>query len=175
MAYEETAAPAPQSAPDQILEAIERQRQTRAALPAEPERVPYLGFFLDSEVYGLPLEQLREVARLTRLRRVPGAPAGVAGLVNLRGEIICALEVRTILGLTAQAPAQTAILVALRGYADPLGLVVDSIADIYSIDPGQIELPPATWPAERARYFAGTVRVAEGLMGLLDLNRIVKI
>ena len=175
MAHEEPAAPAPRSAPDQILEAIERQRETSRALPTEQERVPYLGFFLDSEVYGLPLEQLREVARLTRLRRVPGAPAGVAGLVNLRGEIICALDVRTILGLTARGPADPAIFVALRGFDDPLGLVVDSIADIYSIDPGQIESPPATWPAERAECFVGTVRVPEGLMGLLDLERLVKI
>ena len=175
MAYEEAAAPATQSAPDQILEAIERQRKANAVSPAEQERVPYLGFFLDSEVYGLPLEQLREVARLTRLRRVPGAPAGVAGLVNLRGEIICALDVRIILGLSPRAAADSAIFVALRGFDDPLGLVVDSIADIYSIDPGQIESPPATWPAERAACFVGTVRVPEGLMGLLDLNRLVKI
>jgi purine-binding chemotaxis protein CheW len=175
MAHEEPAAPAPQSAPDQILEAIERQRETSRASPAEQERVPYLGFFLDSEVYGLPLEQLREVARLTRIRRVPGAPSGVAGLVNLRGEIICALDVRTILGLAARAAADSAIFVALRGFGDPLGLVVDSIADIYAIDPGQIEAPPATWPAERAACFVGTVHVPAGLMGLLDVNRLVKI
>ena len=53
--------------------------------------------------------------------------------------------------------------------------MVDSIADIYSIDPGQIEPPPATWPAERAACFVGTTRVPEGLMGLLDLERVVKI
>ena len=175
MAHDDAEPPAPESGPDEILEAIERQREAGEALPAEQEHVPYLGFFLGPEVYGLPLRQLREVARFTRLRRVPGAPPGVAGLVNLRGEIICALDVRAILGLAAQAPADSAILVALRGFADPLGLVVDSIADIYSIDPGQIEPPPATWPAERAACFVGTARVPEGLMGLLDLNRVVKI
>ena len=90
-------------------------------------------------------------------------------------EIICALGVRTILGLGARAPSDSSILVALRGFADPLGLVVDSIADIYAIDTDQIESPPATWPAERAACFVGTVRVPEGLMGLLDLNRLVKI
>ena len=76
--------------PDAILAAIEQQRVTDAG-PGE-ERVSYLGFYLGGEVYGLPLEQLREVARVNRVRRVPGAPAGVAGLVNLRGEILCALE-----------------------------------------------------------------------------------
>ena len=175
MAHDEAEAPSSQSAPDAILEAIERQREASATSPAEQERVPYLGFFLGPEIYGLPLQQLREVARFTRLRRVPGAPPGVAGLVNLRGEIVCALNVRAILGLPAEAPAESAILVALRGFADPLGLVVDSIADIYSIDLGQIEPPPATWPADRAACFIGTARVPAGLMGLLDLNQVVKI
>jgi purine-binding chemotaxis protein CheW len=164
-------APSPPG-PDAILEAIERRREHSAPLAAEQERVPYLGFFLGAEVYGLPLQQLREVARLTRLRPIPGTPASIAGLVNLRGEIVCALDVRAILGLPP-APVAPGFLVALRGFPDPLGLVVDAIADIYSIDPGQIEPPPATWPAERAAFFVGTTRVAEGLMGLLDLERVV--
>src|SRR5687768_14804299 len=88
--------------PDAILAAIERQRDSDAEPRDEQERVSYLGFYLGAEVYGVPLEQLREVARVRNLRRVPGAPAGVAGLVNLRGEILCALDVRAILGLRSE-------------------------------------------------------------------------
>ena len=161
--------------PEAILDAIERQRDAEAAPEAEPARVSYLGFFLGAEMYGLPLDKLREVARVAHLRRVPGAPPGVAGLVNLRGEILCALDVRAILGLIGQAAPEEPFLIALRGFADPLGLVVDSIADIYSVAPADIEPPPATWPAERAVCFVGTARVPAGLMGLLDLERLVKV
>ena len=80
----------------------------------------------------------------------PARPSRVAGLVNLRGEIICALDAHAILGLAASAPAAAAFFVALRDFDDPVGLVVDDIADIFSIDPGAIEPPPATWSAERA-------------------------
>ena len=161
--------------PEAILAAIEQQRDSDAEPREEQERVSYLGFYLGPEVYGLPLEQLREVARVSHLRRVPGAPAGVAGLVNLRGEILCALDVRAILGLPAQTPIESPFIVALRGFGDPLGLIVDSIADIYSVSPSDIEAPPATWPAERAACFIGTARVAAGLMGLLDLARVTKV
>lgn len=160
---------------DAIRDAIERARDAEPAPRPEPERVPYLGFFLGSEIYGLPLQKLREVARVAHLRRVPGAPAGVAGLVNLRGEIICAYDARSILGITERVPQDAPFLVALRGFADPLGLVVDSIADIYSIAPDDIEPPPVSWPAERAACLLGTARVPAGLMGLLDLDRVVKI
>ncbi len=184
MASEEVEAEeAPATGPDAILEAIERQRADAAIPVVEAESVPYLGFFLGGDVYGLPLQQLREVARLTRVRRIPGAPSSVAGLVNLRGEIICALNAHAILGVAAPAasaptasapvPVASAFFVALRGFTDPIGLIVDDIADIYSIDPGQIEPTPSTWSAERSAFFVGTARVREGLMGLLDLQRMV--
>jgi len=174
MADDEAQPPAPESVPDAVLETIEHPEEADAP-PAPPrERLPYLGFYVGQEVYGLPLGQLREVARLTRLRHIPGAPAGVAGLVNLRGEIVCALDVRAILGLSAQAPADSAFLVALRDFDDPVGLIVDSIADIYSIDPEEIEPTPTTWSPERRACFVGTIRVPEGMMGLLDVHRVVR-
>jgi purine-binding chemotaxis protein CheW len=161
--------------PEALIAAIEQQRDTGAEPRAEQERVSYLGFYLGNEVYGLPLEQLREVAHVGHLRRVPGAPAGVAGLVNLRGEILCALDVRAILGLPPQASSEAPFIIALRGLPDPLVLIVDSIADIYAVASDDIEAPPATWPAERAACFTGTVRVSAGLMGLIDLARVVKL
>ena len=140
-----------------------------------PDPTAYLGFFLGEELYGVPLDQLREVARMSHLRRVPGAPAGVAGLVNLRGEILCALDARTILASAPQSDLETPFVVALRGFADPIGLVVDSLADIYSVYPDEIGVPPVTWPAERAVCCIGTAEVPAGLMGLLDLNRLIKV
>ncbi len=159
--------------PEQILRAIEQQRGAGEQQIAEQERVQYLGFYLGQEVYGLPLRQLREVERVTKIRSVPGAPASVAGLVNLRGEIICALNPKAILSCSETTPAETSFLVVLRGSEEPLGLVVDSIADIYEFSPDQIEPPLATWPSERAQFFVGTVRVQDALMGVLDLERVI--
>jgi purine-binding chemotaxis protein CheW len=175
MTEDEVHPPVPESVPDEVLATIAPLEEADAT-PAPPprERLAYLGFYVGQEVYGLPLGQLREVARLTRLRHIPGAPAGVAGLVNLRGEIVCAIDVRAILGLSAQAPADSAFLVALRDFDDPVGLIVDSIADIYSIDPGEIEPTPETWSPERRACFVGTIQVPVGMMGLLDVHRVVR-
>lgn len=159
--------------PDALLKAIEQQRRADQAPRADEERIPYLGFRLGDEVYGLPLRRLREVARLTRVTRVPGASAEVAGLVNLRGEIICALDARTLLKVRPSAPPETRFLLVLSGFNDPLGLVVDTIADVAAIAPEQIESPPATWAPDRAQFFEGTARVPDGLMGLLDVDRVV--
>jgi purine-binding chemotaxis protein CheW len=96
------------------------------------ETVPYLGFVVGSELYGLPLSRLREVARLTRLRRIPGTPSRLAGVVNVRGELVCALDAHIILERSEEERAESGYLVALRGFDYPVGLVVDTIADILS-------------------------------------------
>jgi purine-binding chemotaxis protein CheW len=158
--------------PDAVLQSIESAGE--AGADPVVERVSYLGFVVGSDVYGLPLEQLREVAPLKRLRRIPGAPRHVAGLMNLRGEIVCALDTRAILSI-ADAPSSGAgYLIALRGFPDPLGLVVDSITDVYAIDPAVIESPPDAWPASRAALSLGTTTVPEGMMTLLDLRRMIE-
>lgn len=173
MAEAKPTRPLDELGPDDVVKLLEEERQTEERKPAEQEKILYLGFYLGKEVYGLPLRKLREVARLARIRTVPGTPPSVAGLVNLRGKIICVLDVKTILGLPYPLSSEPRFLIVLEGAAEPLGLVVDSISDIYSIEPDQIESPLATWPQERAQFFMGTVRVQGGLMGLLDLERLV--
>ena len=170
MSSDDVTAPLPPAGPDAIAAVPEAVPEPAS----QAERVSYLGFCLGPEVFGLPLEQLREVCKLTRLRRVPGAPSGVAGLVNLRGEIVCALNTRGILGLAAAPAARGEFLVALRGFPDPLGLVVDSITDVYAIDPAVIESPPDTWAAAPAALSLGTTAVPEGVMTLLDLRRMIE-
>ena len=149
---------------------------TEAPPPADAEPtiggVPHLGFFLGSELYSVPLTRLREVARLTRLRRIPGAAAHVAGLVNLRGEIVCALDTHTILGLDRSSD-RAQFLIALRDFDFPVGLIVDSIADVFSIDPEAVHAPPDSWRGERAAFVTGVCDVALGAMGLVDLDRVV--
>lgn len=144
-----------------------------AAEPEKREGEPYLGFFLDGEMYGLPLDRLREVCRVLQLRRVPGAATHVAGLVNVRGEIMCALDAREILGLAPATSREPGYLIALRDFDYPVGLLVDAIADIFPIDPAAIDAPPAAWPAERAACFVGMSSVRTGQIGLLDLDRVV--
>ena len=132
--------------------------------------VPHLGFFLGSELYGVPLIRLREVARLTRVRAIPGAAAHIAGLVNLRGEIICALDAHVILGVAPSPTFEPGFLIALQDFSYPVGLVVDAIADIFSIDPDTIAAPLAGSTA----CVVGTASVSLGSIDLIDLDRVVE-
>lgn len=158
-------------------------------LPAaerRPEGEPHLGVMIGAELYGLPLKRLLEVSRLGVVRRVPGAAPHVAGLVSLRGEIMCALDARTILAVPPEAPSGPRFVVALRDFEYPIGLVVDSVADIFHVDPAAVTAPPPEWHEARRSCVIGTASVPAGAgprraeaarwgdsIGLLDLDRVV--
>ena len=149
-----------------VVESAPEQRQ---------EGDPYLGVFVGAEMYGLPLHRLREVSRLNGLRRIAGAPSHVAGMVNLRGEIICVLDGRAILGLPA-APSYgpgPGYVIALRDFDFPVGLVVDWITDIFTVEKSAIELPPLDWSVERRACVVGAATIGVDAIGLLDLDRVV--
>jgi purine-binding chemotaxis protein CheW len=166
------AAPVPGTATEEdVLRSIESDQETAAPVV---ERASYLGFVVGSNVYGVPLEQLREVAPLKRLRRIPGAPRHVAGLMNLRGQIVCALDTRAILSIAGGPSSGAGYLIALRGFPDPLGLVVDAITDVYAIDPALIDAGPESSPASLGALSLGTTIVPEGVMTLLDVRRMIE-
>jgi purine-binding chemotaxis protein CheW len=173
MRIEDTDAPGPLPEPDLTPQPGDCREEADDAPVVE--HVAYLGFIVGHEMYGVPLEQLREVARLKRLRRIPGAPLHVAGLMNLRGEIVCALDTRAILALPDAPLPGGGYLIALRGFPDPLGLVVDSIADVYGIDPAAIEPTPGDWPAARAALCVGIARRGQDSIALLDVHRMAEV
>jgi purine-binding chemotaxis protein CheW len=137
------------------------------------EGEPHLGVVVGEEIYGLPLQRLREVARLAHLRRIPGASPHVAGMVNLRGEIMCVLDTRAILGVSPLPPPGSGYVIALRDFDFPVGLVVDWITDIFPVDKSAVEPPPAGWRAQQKACLMGAAVVADGHIGLLDLDRLV--
>jgi purine-binding chemotaxis protein CheW len=147
-----------------------------AAEPRRPEGEPHLGVMVGSELYGLPLGRLQEVCRLTAVRRVPGSAPHVAGMVSIRGEIICALDARAILGLPAETSSGPRFVVALRDFDYPIGLVVDWVADIFHIDPASVQAPPVEWREARRACVSGTATVPSGggeSIGLLNVDLLV--
>lgn len=149
------------------------ENETPAAEPKRPEGEPHLGVIVGHELYGLPLRRLQEVARLSTVRRVPGSAPHVAGMVSIRGEIMCALDARAILGLPAQTTAGPLFVVALRDFDYPIGLVVDWVADIFHIDLASVAAPPIEWRDARRACVSGTAIVAAGNIGLLDVDVLV--
>lgn len=148
-----------------------------AGLPNAAPTDVYVRFGLGDETMALPMDRVREVSPVEALAPVPRAPRGIAGLLNLRGTIIPAMDLRQRLGLPGPRPepdGQARILVAASG--DGLcGLVVDRVYKPLSLARDRIAPLPAGCDAEVVRRFVlGAARVDGGRpLLLLDLDGVV--
>ena len=126
-----------------------------------------------SQEFGVPVMQIRDVLRRQHLTPVPLAPRAVAGLLNLRGRIVTAIDLRTRLGLPPQAADSDAVHVVVENGGEPYALVVDGIGDVLHVDERQLEpVPPSLDPQWRAVASAVYPTVG-GLIVLLDLARLL--
>ena len=101
---------------------------------------------LDGRVFALPVSEVREVVRELEVTPVPLAPAAVSGLVNLRGLIATAVDLRRRLGAPGRAPGQGVVNVVVNTAEGPVCLLVDDVGDVIEIDPASIARPPETLP-----------------------------
>jgi purine-binding chemotaxis protein CheW len=114
------------------------------------------------EHYALPVEQVLEVADLGEIASVPGSPPEIAGVRNLRGQVIPVIGLATMLGLSGGEPSR--VVVAESGELRA-GLVVDEVLDVG-------ELPSASEQVE-SDYLLGACLVDGELVGVLDLDAIL--
>jgi purine-binding chemotaxis protein CheW len=105
---------------------------------------------------------------------VPLAPQGVSGLINLRGQIVTTLELRTRLDLAPRPDGTPSVSIVVRS-ADgtPVSLVVDRTGDVIEADDRDVEPPPATVPQTLRELVVGICKLDHQLMLLLDTERAV--
>ena len=128
-------------------------------------------FRVGEGLYGVELERVREVLRPQPLTRVPLAPPAVAGLLNLRGHIVPAVDLRRLFGLE---PRPDGAQVVVRGDDGPVSLVVDAIGDVQRrADLGPGALDADSHPA-RDSLCAYTLPLPEALLVVLDLDRVLQ-
>jgi len=128
-------------------------------------------FLVGDGLYGVPLSRMQEVLRPQTLTRVPLAPPAVAGLLNLRGRIVPAVDLRTLFGLERR-PVHGGLIV-IRSDDGPVALLVDEIGDVQRVPAHLLE---AGAPERAARedadgLTAATIPLADRLLVVLDPER----
>src|SRR5260221_2657356 len=105
-------------------------------------------FYLEKLLLGVELKGVQEVVRSLDMTKVPLAPPVVSGLINLRGQIVTAIDLRRRLGLPDRPPQQLPMNVVVRGDEGAISLLVDEIGDVQELQEDGFERPPATLQGE---------------------------
>jgi purine-binding chemotaxis protein CheW len=130
-------------------------------------------FHLGAQLFGLPIQRVHEVFTANQITRVPMAPAAIKGLLNLRGRVVTALCLRTLLRITDSEQPAESMAIGIESEGEQFALLVDRIGDVMAIpagalDPNPIHMSPA-WQA----LSRGVHRLESSILVVLDLDCLI--
>jgi len=130
-------------------------------------------FSVGDMLLGIAVDRVQEVLRGPTVTPVPLAPPGLVGLINLRGQILTVVDVRTPLGLPGACDLDGATHCVVRGRAGAVSLVVDRAHDVVELDPASVTEVPSTVLAAVRAHVTGVQARTDGLLLVVDLNRLL--
>ncbi len=147
--------------------------ETSAPGPAPGLDTVFVTLSLAGQLCGLPVRSVRDVLRHQVIAPVALASPDIAGILNLRGHIVPAIDLRRRLELPPAATGEPRYVVVTEDGGEMFALLADMISDVVSPAPEQFEAIPPTLPANWARYSTGLYRLENRLMIVLDLPRLL--
>ena len=154
--------------------ATQAEQLNRAIMEKEGK---YLTFALANEEYGLEILKVREIIGYMDITAVPQTPAHVKGVINLRGQVIPVIDLRTKFGMdTADVTEETCIIVVEITHGDhkfSTGIVVDHVQEVLDIAGEDIEQAPRFGSAVKTDFILGMGKIGDSVKILLDIDRVL--
>ena len=138
------------------------------------QRQQFCTFFLGPLFFGLEVERVQEVIRYQQMTRVPLAPKAISGLINLRGQIVAAMDLRERLKMPGREAGQLPMNVVIRTSDGPISLLVDEIGDVLEVTDDTFENPPDTLDAESRQVIRGVHKLKDRLLMILDTEEAIR-
>jgi purine-binding chemotaxis protein CheW len=135
----------------------------------------YVTVTIGDHLFGLPIFRVQDVFVPDRLTRVPLAPPEVAGILNLRGRVVTAIDMRTRLDLGGRAKDQPAMAIGIEFRGESYGLLVDAVGEVIALRNSACEAKPANLDPRLNKVAAGIYRLEGQLMVVLDVDRVLDI
>jgi purine-binding chemotaxis protein CheW len=139
------------------------------------DELAYCTFELDGRFFGVEVREVQEVIRYQHMTAVPLAPSVVTGLINLRGQIVTAIDLRQRLGMPKRPEGKLPMNVVVRTDDGPVSLLVDEIGDVLDVLDGTFESPPDTLEGIMRELVIGVYKLDERLLLILDVEQALHV
>ncbi len=128
-------------------------------------------FLVDGMYFGVDVLKVQEVIRYQDMTRVPLAAPVIRGLINLRGQIVTAIDLRRRLGMKDRAEGDLPMNVVVRTAEGAMSLLVDEIGDVVTVEPDTFELAPETLTGVSRDLLAGVYKLKDRLLLIMDTEK----
>ena len=132
-------------------------------------------FCIDNLLFGIEVLRIQEVIRAQKMTRVPRSNPVVRGLMNLRGQIVTALDLRLRLGLPERREDKPLMNVVIRAADGPVSLLVDDIGDVLEVDSRKFESAPETLQGPMRALIRGVYKLEGQLLLALNVEPLLKL
>ncbi len=136
------------------------------------EELQLVVFRLASEEYGLPIEKVHEINRLTPITKLPQTPSFMEGVTNLRGKIIPVFDLRKRFQLSEIENGDDTRIIIVAVKNQVVGIIVDAVSEVLKLPASAIEPPPPAFVLD-SQYIHGVGKVDDRLLILLDMDKIL--
>jgi purine-binding chemotaxis protein CheW len=132
-------------------------------------------FFMKDLFFGIEVQKVQEVLRAQEMTRVPLAPGVLRGLINLRGQIVAAIDMRERLALPKRTSEQEPMNMIVRAEDGAVSLLVDEIGDVIHVSAAAFEPVPETMAGNLKQLVAGVYKLDGRLLLVLDTERTLQL
>ncbi|WP_368293974.1 chemotaxis protein CheW [Dehalobacter sp. TBBPA1] len=130
-------------------------------------------FSLGSEEFGVNIMKVQEIIRIPPVTRVPKARSYIEGVINLRGNVIPIVNLRSRFGMLPEEETDLSRIVVLQIDSRVFGVMVDSVTEVLWLDSEAIEPPPPIALGMDSNYIRGVGKIGERLLILLKLDQLM--
>ena len=135
----------------------------------------YVSFWVDNQLLGVPVNSVQEVLNPQSIARTPKSRAELAGLVNLRGQIVTALDLRRRLDLPPLESERGSMNVVIRSNNEPFSLLVDDVGDVINVSRDLMKPVPQTLDERWREVTTGVFRLDDRLFVILNIDAILSL
>ena len=135
----------------------------------------YVTAMIGGQLFGMPISRVQDVFIPELMTRVPLASSDVAGVLNLRGRIVTAIDMRSRLGLPKSDTGRTPMAVGVDLRGESYGLLIDAVGEVLKLADDSREVNPVNLDPRMAKMACGIHRLDGQLMVVLDVDRVLEI
>ena len=133
----------------------------------------FITVVIGAQTFGIPVDLVHDVFVPQSITRVPLSPREVAGVLNLRGRVVTAIDVRQCLGLPPREAGTRVMAVGIEKDNEPYGLVIDEVGEVLSLAGSACEQNPTNLDPQWRRVSRGVYRLDGNLLVILDVDRLL--
>jgi purine-binding chemotaxis protein CheW len=139
----------------------------------DTELIEYVTFAVAGQMFGLPIARVQDVFKPARITHVPLAEAEIAGVLNLRGRIVTAIDMRHRLDVKKRDEGGAPMAIGIDARGESFGLLVDSVGEVLKLPASDRESNPINLDRKLAALSAGVYRLDGQLLVVLEVDRVL--